>query len=305
MLRATLGAIALFLTTVSAVHAVDRTRIGYGNLVTNDFVDGGEDRWRTGSFASSRVWGPAWTGTAPTRFGDLLELRFNGEIIAPANLTAPAPGDRAYAGALSLGLHTHMQRGATEYALGGDIVVVGPQTGLDSFQSALHDLLGVNDLSDTVVDNQIGDSIRPTFVAEVARSFALGERARLRPFLEGRAGVETLLRAGFDWTYGSLGVGELLVRDPVAGQRYRTITQDWTGFSYTLGADIAYVDSSVFLPNDAGPTLDQSRERIRAGILWQGEKGQSSFAGITYLGEEFEGQDGGQLIGSVKVRVNF
>ena len=102
-----------------------------------------------------------------------------------------------------------------------------------------------------------------------------------------------------------MGQGELLVRDPVAGQRYRVITRDWTGYSFTLGADLAYVDSSVFLPENRGPVLDSTRERFRAGIMWQGASGLSSFAGLTYLGEEFEGQDEGQFIGSIRVRLGF
>ena len=305
MLRVTLAAFALVLTSVPAVYAVERTRLGYGNLITNDIVDGAADRWRTGSYASSRVWGPTWSGTAPAGFGDLLELRLHGEIIAPENLRGPAPGDRLYAGALSVGLHTHMQRGGTEYALGGDLVFVGPQTGLDSFQSELHDLLNVSEPSNAVLGAQIDNEIRPTLVAEAGRSLRTGTQATLRPFVEGRVGVETLVRVGFDWTFGGLGQGELLVRDPVAGQRYRVITGDWTGYSFTLGADVAYVDSSVFLPDDRGPRLERTRERVRAGIMWQGETGLSSFAGITYLGEEFEGQTEGQFVGSIKLRLGF
>ncbi|WP_299689054.1 lipid A-modifier LpxR family protein [uncultured Tateyamaria sp.] len=291
--------------SVPAADAAGRTKLGFGNLLTNDIVDGAADRWRTGSYASSRVWGPTWTGAAPSGFGDLLELRFNGEIITPENLRFPAPGDRHYAGALSLGLHTHMQRGAMEYAIGGDLVFVGPQTGLDSFQTELHDLLNVSEPSDRVLDAQIGNAIRPTLVVEMGRPIRMGAQSTLRPFVEGRAGVETLARVGFDWTFGSLGQGELLVRDPVAGQRYRVITQDWTGYSFTVGADFAYVDSSVFLPDDQGPALDNTRERVRVGVMWQGESGLSSFAGITYLGEEFEGQDEGQFVGSIKVRLGF
>ena len=305
MVRATFAAFALFVMSISAAHAVERTRLGFGNLLTNDIVDGGADRWRTGSYASSRVWGPSWTGAAPSGFGDLIELRVHGEIITPENLRLPAPGDRLYAGALSVGVHTHMQRGAMEYAVGGDLVVIGSQTGLDWFQGELHDLLNISEPSDRVLDAQIGNTFRPTAVLEAGRSIRLGELSTLRPFVEVRAGAETLARAGFDWTYGRLGQGELLVRDPVAGQRYRVITEDWTGWSFTLGADMAYVESSVFLPDDRGPALDNTRERVRAGVMWQGESGFAGFAGLTYLGKEFEGQSEGQLVGSFKVRVGF
>ena len=305
MFRATLAAFAILITAAPAAHAVERTRLGYGNLLTNDIIAGGADRWRTGSYTSSRVWGPTWTGVAPEGFGDLLELRIQGEIISPENIRTPDAGDRLYAGALSVGVHTHMQRGAMEYAVGGDLVFVGPQTGLDGFQAALHDLLNISEPSDAVRDAQIDNTIRPTLVVEAGRSIQLGDRSTLRPFVEGRAGAETLARIGVDWTFGSLGQGELLAREPVAGQRYRVITQDWTGYSFTLGADLAYVDSSVFLPDDRGPAMDSTRERVRAGIMWQGESGFSSFAGVTYLGEEFEGQDEGQFVGSFKIRLGF
>ena len=43
-------------------QAQDLTRLGYGYLLTNDFIGDGQDRWRTGSIASSRVWGRDWTG---------------------------------------------------------------------------------------------------------------------------------------------------------------------------------------------------------------------------------------------------
>ena len=305
MFRAFLAALALTLAAATATAAVERVRLGYGNLITNDVVDGAEDRWRTGSYASSWVWGPAWTGTAPATFGQVIELRFHGEVITPENLRLPAPGDRLYAGALSLGLHTHMQRGSMEYAVGADIVVIGPQTGLDGFQSDLHDLLDVAEPSDAVLAAQIENQVRPTLVVEGGRRYGLGPRASVRPFVEARAGAETLVRVGFDWTYGQMDRDALLVRDPVAGQRYRVITSDWTGYSFTLGADIAYVDSSVFLPDDRGPTLEQTRERVRAGVMWQGARGQTGFAGLTYLGEEFEGQSEGQLVGSLKFRLRF
>ena len=136
-------------------------------------------------------------------------------------------------------------------------------------------------------------------VVEGGRRHELGPRAPVRPFVEARAAAETLVRVGFDWTYGQMDRDALLVRDPVAGQRYRVITSDWTGYSFTLGADIAYMDSSVLLPDDRGPTLEQTRERVRAGVMWQGARGQSSFAGLTYLGEEFDGQGEGQVVGSI------
>ena len=285
--------------------AQERSRLGYGRLITNDLLGDGEDRWRTGGVQSSRVWGPTWTGVAPAGFGQLLELRLGAEILAPDDLRNLLPNDRPYAGALSVGLYTHFQRGRTEFAVGGDLVFVGPQTKLDEFQDAFHDALNVTSPSDAVRAGQIGNAINPTAVVEIGQTYDLGGRSVVRPFVEARAGNETLLRAGFDVTIGELGRGELLVRDSVTGQRYRTVQADWSGFSFVFGADVAAVSDSEFLPDGGNVVLRDTRERIRAGVMWRSEVGITGFYGLTYLGEEFEGQNEGQVVGSVRVRVAF
>ena len=286
-------------------HAQERTRLGYGRLITNDFIGDGKDRWRSGGVQSSRIWGPKWTGVAPEGFGQLLELRLGAEILAPDDIRNVSPTDRRYAGALSVGLHTHFQRGQTEFAVGGDMVIVGPQTHLDDFQDALHDLLNVPQLSDGVRAAQIGNAVNPTAVFEVGQTFALSDRTVVRPFVEGRAGNETLVRAGFDVTIGELGRGELLVRDSVTGHRYRTIQSNWSGYSFVFGADIAAVSDSEFLPDNDTVTLRDTRERVRAGVTWRGESGVTAFYGLTYLGEEFDAQNEGQVVGSIRVRFGF
>ena len=305
MFRIFLAALVAVSCLSSLADAQERKRLGYGRLITNDIIGAGQDRWRTGGVQASRVWGPAWTGTAPEGIGQLLELRSGAEILAPDDIRNPAAGDRPYAGAISVGLHTHFQRGQTEFALGGDLVFVGPQTKLDEFQDTFHDAFNIVRPSDTVKSAQISNAINPTLVFEMGQSFATGARSSLRPFVEGRAGNETLLRAGLDFTLGELGQGELLVRDSVTGQRYRTILGDWTGHSFVFGADVAAVSDSAFLPEDRGFIAQDTRSRMRAGVSWQSETGISGFYGLTYLGEEFEGQGEGQFVGSVRIRVPF
>lgn len=280
-----------------------RSRIGYGNLISNDLIGDGKDRWRTGSIASSRLWGYGWDGQAPSGFGELLELRIQGQILAPANLRNPAAGDRPWAGALSVGLHSHMQREALEIALGGDLVFVGPQTGLFSLQDSLHDLVGTTEASDATRAAQIQNTLRPTFVGELGRTLKVSANSRLRPFVEARLGDENLVRVGADYTLGSVGLGELLVRDPVTGQRYRTMYEG-EGLSLTLGADIAHVASSVYLPSGRGYDLEAFRHRLRAGLHWQGRQ-SDLFYGLTYLGKEISTQSEGQVIGSLRLRVRF
>lgn len=305
MFRYVAGALVATLCFLAPADAQERTRLGYGRLITNDYIGDGQDRWRTGGVQSSRVWGPEWGGTAPAQFGQLLELRLGAEIIAPDDIRTVSPADRRYAGALSIGLHTHFQRGQTEFAVGGDVVFVGPQTRLDAFQDAFHDTLNVTRPSDAVRAAQIGNAINPTAVVEMGQSFALGEQSVIRPFVEARAGNETLLRTGFDVTIGALGRGELLVRDSVTGHRYRVVTADWSGFSFVFGADVAAVSDSEFLPEGGTVALSDTRERLRAGVSWRSAAGITGFYGLTYLGEEFEGQGEGQVVGSLRLRVAF
>ncbi|MDU8912395.1 lipid A-modifier LpxR family protein [Aestuariicoccus sp. MJ-SS9] len=303
MFRQFCRALAACLVLTSPLAAEDRLPLGYGRLSTNDLFAEGRDRWQTGSVASSRVRGPDWTGHAPDAPGALLEYRLGFHVMSPSNLRNPAPGDRPLATAISLGLHTHFTRGAAEIALGGDLVVTGPQTGLDDFQTALHDAIGIAPPSPGVKDRQIGNGVHPSFVGEIGQDIAWGG-ARLRPFAEARWGAETLVRLGADLTLGVVGQGELLVRDPVTGQRYRAVQTDAPGSSFVLGGDIAYVDSSIFLPESRGYALTDSRQRLRAGVHWQGER-HSAFYGLTWLGEEFDGQPNGQVVGSLRLKLAF
>jgi len=309
MVRHVAGAVFAFavslLLSAPVADAAERQSLGFGRLLSNDYFGDGKDRWRTGSWTLSKVWGSEWNGQAPGTFGDLIELRISSEILAPDNLNRPAAGDRPYAGALSVGAHTHFQWQGLETAVGADLVMTGSGTGLGSFQRAVHKVLGVRKPSHDTLDRQIDGGIHPTFVGELGRSLSLAPGVQARPFLEGRAGAETLVRAGVDITFGTVGTGELLVRESVTGHRYRVITDDaTTGFSFLLGADIAHVSDSIFLPEDRGYELTDSRDRLRAGLHWQGH-GAAAFYGVTYLGEEFKAQKEGQFVGSIRIDLSF
>jgi len=295
---------ALFLIE-SAAMAQDRVRLGYGRLVTNDLIGDGHDRWRTASVASSRIWGPEWTGGAPGGFGQLLELRLGAEIIGPENINTPGAGDRPYAGAISIGLHTHFQTALAEFALGGDLVFTGPQTQLDDFQDFAHDILGGRELGRGTRQNQISNDVNPTAVVEMGRTLRFGSAGQLRPFVEARAGVETLVRMGADVNFGGFAQETLLVRDPVTGHRYQTIGNDAAGFSFMMGADIAHVEDSEFLPESRGFALSDARSRVRAGLHYQSAAGHRAFYGLTWLDKEFKGQQDSQIVGSVRLHIDF
>lgn len=305
MFRIFLAALTASLLTPLVASAADRTRIGYGRLITNDFLGDLEDRERTGAVASSRVWGSPWTGDLPDRFGDLIELRLGMEVLAPENIVNPGAGSRPWAGALSAGLHTHYQYKSMELAMGAAVYATGPQTGLGSLQREFHDLVGDRPPSDQTLNAQIANGFHPTMIVEAARSYPIGSKTSLRPFVEGQAGIETMVRAGADFTFGSIGKGGLLVRDSTSGHRYRVIPNaENTGFSFVVGADMAYVTDSTYLPEDRGLDLTDHRDRVRLGVHWQGD-GASAFYGVTWLGKEYETQPEDQVVGSVRVNFSF
>ncbi len=291
--------------TGSALSAQERGFIGFGHLLTNDIIGDRHDRWRTGSYQASMLWGPEWTGALPDRFGALIELRFAGEIVAPEDISRAVPGDRPYGGVLTLGLHTHFAYGGLENSVGLDIAVTGPQTRLDDLQSFLHNTFDGPKMSSAVRDRQISNGVYPTLVIETGRRITLSPSLHVRPFLEGRAGLETLARVGADLTFGQVGRDALMIREPVAGQRYRSVADGFQGVAFVLGGDVAYVHDSALLPGNRGVTPEDYRIRLRSGVHWQPRTGISGFYGLTWLGKEFTTQSDSQVVGSIRLDLEF
>lgn len=282
------------------------TRLGITQVFTNDWfgmpVGDRFDRWRTGGYQVSGFWGrDEWDGSLPYEPFALIEFRFRGEIIAPDNLAAPAAGDRRYAPALYFGAATHFDYRGLEVSAGADLVLTGDQTGLMDLHDGIHRTFGGSDvdLSNFMIEN--GTYLNAT--VEGARTLDWGSTA-VRPFVEAQVGVETLVRAGADLRFGNFDSGALLIRDPITGQRVVGIPGDSaSGWSFSLGADVAYVDSSVLLP-DNGPAPETTRYRVRGGVN-HAYGPADVFYGVTYLSEEFEGQEEGQLVGSLSLMLRF
>ncbi len=303
MTRLALLAISALTLMTPPAMAQDRVTLGWGRLFSNDATGDGQDRWRTGSYAVSRVRGVTWSGTLPTTVGEILEFRVRADTIAPENLENPDAGDRRYAGAITIGVHSQFALGGYEADIGGDLVFVGPQTGVGQFQSWAHDALGMGEIG--ALDTQIENAIRPTLSGELARRFTFGDTAEFRPFIEARAGDETLVRAGGDLRIGSFGRRDLMLRDTTTGQRFRGAAGEVEpGISVVLGGDIARVFDSIYLPDGEAATLTDTRHRVRAGVHWQGAA-SSAFYGVTYLSPEFEQQDEGQVVGSLALNFKF
>jgi hypothetical protein len=302
MLRLALAVSAGLLLGVPAA-AQERVTLGWGRLFSNDALGDGRDRWRTGAYAVSRVRGVAWSGALPGVVGEILEFRLRADTIAPENLENPAGDDRRYAGAITAGLHSQFAFGGFEAEVGGDLVFVGPQTGIGGFQSWVHGALGIGDIA--ALESQIDNAVYPTLSGELARRFSLGDNAEFRPYLEARAGDETLVRLGGDLVIGSFGRRDLMLRDVSTGQRFRGVAGTIaTGISVVMGGDIARVFDSVYLPEGEAVDLRDTRHRLRAGVQWQGEK-SSAFYGVTYLSPEFDQQDEGQVVGALALNFRF
>lgn len=303
MMRMAVVLAAVWLGLADAAVAQDRVTLGWGRLFSNDTIADGKDRWRTGAYSVSRVRGYRWDGALPQQFGEILELRARAEIVAPADLVTPLAVDRRYAALLSFGLHTHFDWRGIEVSLGSDLVFAGPQTGISGFQSFVHNVIGLP--KPTVIDDQLGNAVYPTLVAEFGRKMTFGDAISLRPFIEAEAGVETFVRVGGDLVIGTLGRDDLMLRDPGTGQRYRVVEGGRnSGTSIVLGADVARVFDSVLLPSTGAATPSDQRTRLRAGVHWQGEKA-SVFYGVSYLGREFVQQPTGQVVGALNLNLKF
>jgi hypothetical protein len=107
------------------------------------------------------------------------------------------------------------------------------------------------------------------------------------------------MSVGGQWT------DALLVRDSSTGQRYVAVRgSSAPGISLSLGGDIAQVFDSAYLPSGGAAVLRDSRARLRAGLHWQGEQADV-FYGLTWLGKEFDSQDGEQVVGSLRINLQF
>lgn len=284
--------------SAGAAAAEPSSSLSFAHLFSNDFIGDGQDRWHSGSYVFSILKEFEDSGGA----SDVVEFRFRSEIIAPSNLARPAPSDRPYAGVLSFGVHQYVQRKGIETAVGVDLVTVGDQTGMLDFQRGFHRLFGAGDFGQVL---QIGNAIYPTLLGEMAESVELSEVVSMRPFVEAQAGVETFVRAGVDLEFGRACRGRFKIRDVTTGQRYPAFAcPDIPSTVASVGLDVARVFDSQYLPSSTGPSFSSTRSRIRLGLHRTGEL-SSVFYGLTWLGEEFDGQSGGQLIGSISISLSF
>ena len=278
-----------------------RRTLGWGRAFNNDYIGDGQDRWQTGSYFVSILRGHRWTGGLPSDPFEIMEYRFATAITAPSKLTNPPAGDRRYAGRLSFSASTYWEHDGLEGMVGLGLTATGADTGIGALHNDLHDLISAPKVR--VRANQIGNKVRPFALVEAGREFEIGGTG-LRLFSETRAGDESLIRAGFDWQFGARETGALWLRDEITGQRVVGIAGTSTsGAWFTLGADIAHVWKSAYLPADE-IAMTKDRMRVRAGAnVRRGNLG--IFYGVTWLSKEFDAQPEGQVLGTLRARVTF
>jgi hypothetical protein len=305
------AALAASLTPVAAQptevveYSADWALVGVGRLFTNDVIGDRQDRWRTGSYVASFLYAPNADDDWADHWFENYEVRLRSEIVAPAKMNGPSSNDRAYAGILSIGLHSHTIVSGYELSYGADLIATGPSTGMIDLQEFFHDVFSAPSVGSNVRDNQLGDALYPALTAEIGRTVEIGEDATLRPFVEAQFGFEDMVRIGADLQFGLPGSDLIRGRDVVTGQRYNLGESDYAGYSILVGADYAWVSDSVLFPASFGTEAMDTRYRARVGVNWQVGDQISTFAGFTYLSEEYVGQPEGQVVGSVKINLNF
>ena len=247
--------------------------------------------------------GGDWKGGLPKEFSELVEIRILGEIIAPSDLSGNNGIDRPFVSHFGLGVHSHFQRKGLEYSTGIGLSVLGKQTGLSEFQTALHEAIDEHVAADTVLANQIGNQVLFGPTVEVAQTIPDGDRLAIRPFCEAYATAETLARVGADVHFGRGFSGSLFIRDPVTGQRYPVISDYENQLGFSVGGDISHVAKSAFFDGTSSPMYNR-RLRVRTGLHW-GQKTKQGFAGLTWLSKEFHGQPEAQILGSIRLVLRF
>ena len=212
---------------------------------------------------------------------------------------------------------THAHHAGLDIAYGPELLVHGEQTGLFALQRAIHEFTGggydIRTSGDPVLENGISGRIE----AALARRIPLGARVRLSPFAEASLGYETFLRAGADLAVSLLGsprhLDGILLRDTVSGHpsfvgagSRRAVGARASGASLglTLGADLAHVSSSIFLPRSGPVTLDPTRLRARGALVARFGR-VHVHAGFAWLSPEFREQPEGQIINTFGIGIDF
>lgn len=306
--RAILGLLLVLLSTSSATgNGLLGEFVGDVGIHANDTFADGHDRYR--SHASQK----SYFFRSRTR-GFETQLRYRLEIISPAS-TNYNPSDRPYVGAIGLAGFLHGAIGNNDFRVGGEVLLVGDQTGLGVLQQAVHDAVGLSGTGRVFMPSEsqqpsIDNMILPMIQLELSRNLRLGKRAVLRPFVEGQLGYENKLTLGADFIVGRMSANRRWAREVVTGSIQGTKQgifrlHNRRDISLVAGFDVAFVSSSAFIPDSNALTLEPIRYRARLGIQTTVSESFSIFLGQAWLSREFRQQQGGQRIGVLAFDLRF
>lgn len=230
--------------------------------------------------------------------------------------------DRPYAGWLYVGVGVVWKDESVRNSLVLDIGVIGSWSGAEQTQRLIHDLRGFE--SPNGWDNQLNDEVGFTLAYERTWRFPKYERrsgfgwevlphaglavGTVRTF----ANVGAEFRAGLnlpdDFGTPSIGPGAT-TSTPVDGQMAADRAWFDLGAYLFLRVDGRAVARNIFLDGNTfsdSPSVDKYPlvADLSAGVAMNIKNTKLAYA-LVYRTEEFEGQDGGQLFGTVSLNWTF
>lgn len=318
----------------------EQTELNAEGIVWNDYLGDGQDRWKSGGVTQSftfperifdtNPWTPWFKGRASG-----IEVQARAVVVSPDNTAVPAApsdpdvaarptGDRPYAQYFGLGGYLRSDKrprpvganGTTlevEDRLGAEIGWIGEPLFLFDVQDAVHDALGMAP-TEASEGNSVGSGV--LLNAEGRRTWRVHRctgttDVQVAPYVDVSAGMrQNDVRAGADLIWGR----DLSVRswnmDPATGAMIPGSTRSADGLDWAIyaGGDVGYVASDALLGGNGlgGPSVDPEplQVRLRAGAVAGTGRFQLHY-GVAWLSPEFHGQDEGQLIGAISVKLPF
>jgi hypothetical protein len=236
------------------------------------------------------------------------------------DLSPPDPNDRPYAGILALGLTLHVEKASSYHGLKFITGVVGPGSGAEETQNAVHDLIGSGKSQGW--DYQLENEPIFNFAYEYRHKFQLtGERDRWSvdalPLGGGwlgnmlaQAEIGGIARFGYNMPddFGPTLVRGMDFMPPPRRDADRPAESDW-GFSVYGGAVVNLVLRDITLDGNTfkdSPSVDKEWfvPALGVGMTFGNRRFQASFAYILW-GEEFEGQEENSKFGALTFSYMF
>lgn len=296
--------------------------------IWNDRIGDGKDRWKSGGLTQSVILPEHVFSDQPWFEGRASALELNGRavVMTPDN-TADAkanPNDRPYAQYAGVGLY--LRSIARPRPLGPGLALqnevrVGIEAGwqgdplpLFDVQNGIHAMTGLAKTSANPTNTIDSEFLVNLEGRHTWRLHWDGPQrdVELTPFVQGSLGMrETSLRVGADLIVGDALEGRTWGNDLATGALLAGASMPRKGFHWTFftGADLGYVASDAFLDGGFaanGPSVPRERlvPRARAGVLLEYDKLGVGYS-LNWLGKEFRGQPGGQVIGALQIKYRF